>query len=173
MPEIRGDSLDVTGEEERYLRGAFRRFALPYLAGLVLLVVGAGALFGGASDTDELSSLRDENAALRAELDAVVGRLDAELGGAIERMGALEQRVVRASGGGESARQLAEVREDLDAVNRRVSSVEASRGAAGLEEVEERVAALEDRFQRLERPSAAGPSDLRAAPYPPASSRLP
>ena len=42
MPEIRGDDLSVTPEEERYLRRAFRRFALPYLLGMMLV---AGAVF--------------------------------------------------------------------------------------------------------------------------------
>jgi hypothetical protein len=165
MPHAHGDSIEVSREEERYLRGAFRRFALPYLAVTALVAGLLGALLGGGGpDTDpsELAAVQEESASLRADLTAVVGRLDSELGGAIERMGALERKAEAS----EPARELAELREDIDAVSRRISSVEASRGAAGLEEVEERLAALEERFLRIERARAAAPADLRAAPHP-------
>jgi acyl carrier protein phosphodiesterase len=172
MSDIQTDSIEVSREEERYLRSAFRRFALPYLAGIALVAGLFGALLGGDGsgvDPAELAAVQEKNASLRADLGAVVERLDSELVGAVARMSALERK----AGGGESVRQLAEVREDLDAVSRRISSVEASRGAAGLEEVEERLASLEDRFQRLERARSAATSDLRRAPYPPASPGLP
>ena len=35
MPDVQGEKIVIAAEEEAYLRSAFRRFALPYLIGLV------------------------------------------------------------------------------------------------------------------------------------------
>lgn len=44
MPEVQGDRLDVSAEEERYLKRAFRRFALPWLIAAFAAGAFAGAL---------------------------------------------------------------------------------------------------------------------------------
>src|SRR5262245_55309610 len=87
MPEVTGDHLDVSAEEQRYLRRTFRRFALPWL----LTAAAIGALAGaaprcieatpetGAPDdaahaTEDVGPLRGEIAALSQR---IVGLEDA------------------------------------------------------------------------------------------------
>lgn len=81
MPEVQDDRLVIDANEEKYLRSVFRRFALPYVIGIVVLVLGlwllstlgeprpAGA--GTTMDGAELVSLRAELDELRAQLERV------------------------------------------------------------------------------------------------------
>lgn len=164
MPEIQSDGLDVSAEEERYLRRVFRRFAAPYLlVGLVLatLVIGwssfGPASAGGTPDPEletlvaEAASLREALATLRTELreqsDRSTRRIDA-LEGGIDRL--------KADVGGESVTELGS---RLDHAHQRINAVEGR-----LEQIESVASARQP----------APPSPARVAePWPPASPSRP
>jgi hypothetical protein len=84
MPEVQEQGLVIDADEEAYLRGAFRRFAKPYVGGMLALVAALWflALDGGAPPSPDTSdaagragedrqALQAEIAKLRAELDSV------------------------------------------------------------------------------------------------------
>jgi hypothetical protein len=136
MPEIRGDQLDVSAEEQRYLRRTFRRFALPY----VLM----GFAFGAATAALPLWIEARPHA---AEPSAEPRQLE-EIAALRGEIAALSERTL----GAESA--LAKLRERLAALE--------SRGGepADTGRLEEQIAGLGSRMARLE-----GELDgLRAAP---------
>jgi hypothetical protein len=156
MPELRSGNLDVAPEEEAYLRRAFRRFALPYLASSALLALAvygwvmvreeadppAPAPVVDASVADEL---RTEVLALRTQFAQVMDRLNAvgeEAGGAARRVSALEKRVERVTRGGDGLRK-----RDLAALSHR------------LDEAAQRIAAIEAREPQVHGASLAGASD--------------
>jgi chromosome segregation ATPase len=156
MPELRTGNLDVAPEEEAYLRRAFRRFALPYVAISVLLAL---AIYGWviardeagppalvpAVDTSIADELRTEVLALRAQLAQVLDRLNAvgeEAGGAARRVSELEKRVERATRGNDELRL-----RDLAALSQR------------LDEATQRIAAVEARESEVDGASVAGASD--------------
>lgn len=161
MPELHDDSLDVSAEEERYLRSAFRRFALPYLA-LVMLIAMGGVLAVGVSgsdgsarpETDEMQSLVAESASLREALAALREELRQEKAASAERIAELEGRIGRlqsASRGGESP---AELGNRLDHAHQRINALEGR-----LKEVES---------SRLSRATPPAPAPSAAAvPSPP------
>src|SRR5262245_25982066 len=89
--------LAVSKEEEKFLRSAFRRFALPYV--VVIAVVAWIASTVASSDAPtgspkEMSSLLEKVAALEKSVGALEGRIakvDGELARAGTRVGALEK----------------------------------------------------------------------------------
>ncbi|MDH3519392.1 MAG: hypothetical protein OEM49_02970 [Myxococcales bacterium] len=148
MPEITAGEIEVSQAEERYLRGAFRRFALPYLGGLAALLAlvlaplvvhvqrddvaaNAAALQSAASADDTQEAQRAEIDALRESLAAALERvaaLEQSLQGTAKKMSALEGRV-----GGSAAQideaefsalqdELASARERIDTLEHRVSA---------------------------------------------------
>ena len=72
--------IDVSSEEERYLRRAFHRFALPYLLGIAVVVWAAASLWSGGgtgASPEAVTELHDEVAALRESVADLEGRLAA------------------------------------------------------------------------------------------------
>jgi TolA-binding protein len=165
MPEIHGDSLEVSKEEERYLRRAFRRFALPYVGVLAVLVAAWGGMtgfgLGPAHDPGESTevqgliaesaSLRQAIGALRADLDAAAAR--AEEG--VTRVSSLEKRVEKLAGATEA--------------------VGASKLRKRLEEAHQRINALDARIEAVKAVAvkAAAPAAPRAEPIQPANGGAP
>lgn len=162
MPEVRGDHLDVSAEEMRFLRRSFRRFALPYLiAGIALgALAGAGAARVAGAPPPPVPSddprLRGEVTDLRSEVAALSQRVvgsESALAKTRDRLVALEGR------GGASAEVRAEDAADLaqrlDASTRRIESLEqriasGQLPAADGARLEEWVATLGSRMARVE-----------------------
>ncbi|MGH0030070.1 MAG: hypothetical protein ACQGVC_09795 [Myxococcota bacterium] len=153
MPEVNEAGLDVSKEEERYLRRTFRRFALPYL---VVIAVTVGVLgwaaakpdAPSASGSDELQSLVAEAASLREAIAGLREEVAAEAAAADERMGELEGRVARlrkASADGQSPAEL----------------------ASRLDHAHQRINALEGRLKELTAGAVAAPDPAPAAAAPP------
>ena len=112
MPDIGNDGLDVSKEEERYLRRAFRRFALPYLVVAAIAVVAAlaGVLPGGGSapaEQPELESLIAEAASLRDALASLRNDLDVQGSRSNDRLAALEGDLGSLRDGVDEAKRLA------------------------------------------------------------------
>ena len=130
MPEVHPDALEVSAEEERYLRGAFRRFALPYLL-LVILITGGAlalntlALRGADADppADELQSLVAEAASLREAIGGLREELVLQAASSGERLEQLEGGLakLRAAAGQESSAELAS---RLDHAHQRITGLE-------------------------------------------------
>src|SRR2546426_8088509 len=162
MQNARG--IDVSKEEEQYLRSAFRRFALPYVvvfaavAWATTTVMSSDAPTGSA---EEIASLREKVATLEQSIAALEGRV-AKVGSELERAGA---RV-----GGLETRKPAERASstDTDALER--SLREATRRIADLERrdsggatPDERIDALVARMQRLEGAARSASASAPAA----------
>ena len=152
MPELQQEDLLVSEEEERYLRSAFRRFALPYLMLVITITMGAVMWTASSSTTpedgsDEFQSIVSEAASLREAVSALRQELHAQATDSGDRLGQLEGGLerLRAGAGGESPAELA---------NR-------------LDHAHQRINALEGRLRELESQRAA------AAPAPRASAPLP
>jgi hypothetical protein len=140
MPELRSGKLDVAPEEEAYLRRAFRRFALPYMAITALLALAIYGWLIARAETDPpapiagvdasvADQLRTEVLALRTQFSEVLDRLNAigeEAGGAARRVSALEKRVERGTRGDDELRlrDIAALAERLDAATQRIAAVE-------------------------------------------------
>jgi len=140
MPEIGNESLAVSAEEERYLRGAFRRFAAPYLVAVAVLALavtwGAISVHGGPATSAEDAALeraaieatQAEISALREELARVVERLDGldrSLGGAAKKLSRLESRVEQpASGSAVGAREVAALGQSVEETRKRLELLE-------------------------------------------------
>jgi small-conductance mechanosensitive channel len=128
----RGGEIEVTPEEERFLKRFFRRQLLPYFAVLLVIWVtsawwpsegkDAGAL--EARTSAALAQLRTENQRLRAELEALSERMDAGLSAQDHGANELERRVEDAK---RSVRMIeAQV---LAATERRLEALESQLGA--------------------------------------------
>jgi hypothetical protein len=179
MPEVHGDHLDVSSEEERYLRRVFRRFALPYVVLGLALGALTGALpgwlgprdAGGEAGDVEDPRLREEIGALRGDVASLSQRAvaaESALARARDRLVALEGR-----GGapGGSTTDSEEIARRVEASVRRIEALEqqisagAAPPAADATLLEERVAALGGRLARLEgelraERAAGPPADL-------------
>jgi hypothetical protein len=127
MPEIGSEGLDVSAAEERYLRGAFRRFAVPYLiatlamAGVAVAAVSLGSGDPVADGSEELESLVAEAASLREAIAGVRQELRDHATDASARLAKLESGFARVeSGGGAEADLVAR----LDHAHQRISALE-------------------------------------------------
>ena len=161
--------ISVSKEEEKFLRHAFRRFALPYV--LVVAVVAWVASTVMAKDAPagspaDVSSLHEQLAALEksvAALETRVAKVDGELAKAGTRVGALESR--KSAAVSEPTDDSALERALRDAT-RRVADLErrANAGASAAE----RIDALAARMQRIEGASRAlaAPAPIAPAPAP-------
>jgi hypothetical protein len=163
MPEVQGNSLDVSAAEQRFLKRCFRRFALPYVVGGVVLGALAGAAPGwistapAASVSGDDSHLREELGALRTELASLSQRAvsaEAALAKTRERLVSIEQRA--GSGGVEGVADTAQLESRVDATTRRVDALEARIGNAGAaapvdtRQIEDQLATLGSRLARIE-----------------------
>jgi len=96
MPDIGNDGLDVSAEEQRYLRRAFRRFALPYLLLTVAIVGGAASMVMlrapavPEAPPVELEGLIAEAASLREAVATARGEFREQASRASARLDALE-----------------------------------------------------------------------------------
>jgi uncharacterized coiled-coil protein SlyX len=98
-----GGVIEVTPEEERFLKRFFRRQALPWFAAAVVIgVTSAWALSGSDDDALEvrvsaaLAQLRSENERLREQVSTLAGRLETSSSAGAEGADDLEQRVASA-----------------------------------------------------------------------------
>ena len=168
MPEVHGDHLDVSAEEQRYLRRTFHRFALPWL----LVASALGALAGSlprwieaqpavASGSGEDPQAREQVGSMRGDLASLSQRLVAaedSLTKTRDRLAMLEGR----SGRGESGGADGSVDQRLDAIVGRVAALESrvgeSAGHASADPVrlDARLTALDERLARLENDAHAG-----------------
>jgi hypothetical protein len=144
MPEIQAEGLDVSAEEERYLRGAFRRFALPYLAatiamgGVAVAAVSLVSTEPGGGAAEELQSLVAEAASLREAIAAVRGELRDHAEGEAGRLTQLEAgfaRLESVESGGASATadlvaRLDHAHQRISALEGRLSEIQSARDAA-------------------------------------------
>lgn len=169
MPEINEQGLDVSAEEQRFLRRSFQRFARPYL---VVGAVAFGFLYfsgGGESADVDLEPLEAQLAELAASVEALDARLVALGSGAQANEKRLKSLEARPAGGGASGdvaklqRELREIARKLDGLDSRLAE----------EAPAERFAALSARIARLEGARAPAPAqpaaEPEAAPPPPAA----
>jgi hypothetical protein len=128
MPEIQDSGIDVSAEEERYLRGAFRRFAVPYLVATIAMAGVAVAAVSLSSDqptdsgSEELESLVAEAASLREAIAGVREDLRAHASDTTERISKLESGLARMEAGGGSAET--ELIGRLDHAHQRIGELE-------------------------------------------------
>ena len=170
MPQQNTPGIDVSKEEERYLRRAFRRFALPYV-----LIFGAVAWVattaissdGPTGSPEDVSELREELSALKQSIAALEGRVG-QVGSEVEKTG-------RRIGALESQKPSRNATSDTSALERELR--EATRRVAQLEKrmsddapASERIDALAARMRRIEdaarQAAAAAPAPAAPAPAP-------
>jgi hypothetical protein len=176
MPEVHGNHLDVSAEEQRYLRRTFHRFALPWL----LVAFALGALVGSlprwieaqpattSASGGEDSQAREQVGSMRGDVASLSQRLVAaedSLTKTRDRLAMLEGRNGRGeSGGGDTA----QVEQRLDAIVGRIAALESrvgeSAGHASGDPVrlDARLSALDERLARLESDTHTGASTSRA-----------
>lgn len=181
MPQQNSRGIEVSKEEERYLRSAFRRFAVPYvfvfavLAWATTTVMSKEAPSGSGA---ELSSLRESVVALEQSVAALEQRMDqvgAEVEKAGSRVGALETR--RPAKDTAASGDTAALERALRDANRRIADLERRNGSGAT--AAERIDALVARMQRIEAiarsapPSATAPVPAAPAPAPAAPAPTP
>ena len=170
MPHKNARGIDVSAEEERYLRGAFRRFALPYVLIFAALVWIASALGGsdaGGASPESVTALEEGIEELRSEVAALKGHLD-EMGAEVEKTGgrvaALEKRPKAPASTGDPtlARKVRDAASRVEQLEKKVADQAAP----------ERIDALAARMTRIEhelRAAAVPPQPAAVAPMPPPS----
>ena len=182
MPQQASHGIDVSKEEEQYLRRAFRRFALPYVLVFAFAAVAWATTFAMSKDGPtpgspaEISALRDKVTALEqsiAALEGRVGKVGSEVERARSRVGALEKgkSAERASTGDAAA-----VEKTLRDATRRIAELERRDGSSA--SAADRIDALFARMQRIEgavRGASAPPlaPPMPAAPAPAAPAPAP
>jgi hypothetical protein len=174
MPQPNSAGIDVSKEEEKYLRRAFRRFALPYVIGFAMVAWATTMLVAKDAPTGsgaELSSLQEKVTTLETSIAALEGRV-AKMGGDLERagtrVGALESRKPTAPRADET--DTSGLERSLRDATRRIAELEKRGGGSGSgPSAAERIDALVVRMQRIEgmaRSSAAPPAPGAPAPAP-------
>jgi hypothetical protein len=177
MPQQSSQGIDVSKEEERYLRRAFRRFALPYVFVFAVVAWVATSVVSKevpAGSGAELSELREQVGALGqsvAGLEARIDKLGSELERAGTRVSALEKRKPSENAGAPG--DTAALERTLRDASRRIAELE--RRYAGGAPTDERIDALVARVQRIEgiarsaqpsAPAATVPAPAPGAPAP-------
>jgi hypothetical protein len=138
--------LDVSAEEERYLRGAFRRFAVPYLVATLAMAGVAVAAVSLTSDdptdggSEELESLVAEAASLREAIAGVREELRDHAATADARLAKLESGFAHVDASGSA---------DAELVSR-------------LDHAHQRIAALETQLSEIQGAAAAAPAAMPA-----------
>jgi prefoldin subunit 5 len=167
MSQQNTPGIDVSKEEERYLRRAFRRFALPYV-----LVFGAVAWVattavsgdGPTGSPKEMSELHEELSALKQAIAALEGRVE-QVGGKVEkagrRMGALETQKPRR----DATSDTSALERDLRDATRRVAQLE-KRMSNDAAPASERIDALAARMRRIEDAARQASAAAAATPAP-------
>ena len=157
MPQVNEQGIDVSKEEERYLRRAFRRFAFPYVAALAALAWFAPSFSekdDGAAPSFE--AVQQQIQGIEQSVAALQGRVEAigtEAASAAKRVRGLEGKKNSAPPG-----DLVALEDELRRVSRRIQEIEARRKE---EAITERIEALSMRMNRIEgrvnAPAAAQP----------------
>jgi TolA-binding protein len=163
MPKIESGSFEVSREEERYLRRAFRRFARPYLIGLLALAgvwaAVAGFRVGPAHDpaeAPEIQGLISESASLRQAIVSLreeVAQVAARAEEGVNRISSLEKRVAKISDATEAV-GAARLRKRLEEAHQRINALDARLAAvtaAARENTRER-----ERAATLPAPASSG-----------------
>jgi len=161
--------IDVSKEEEQFLRRAFRRFALPYVlvvAAVAWIATTVAATDAPSGSSPAMSSLLDKVDGLEnsvAALEARIAKVDGELARAGSRVGALESRKPAAV---TASADTAELEKTLRDATRRVAELE--RRNASSASAAERIDALSARMHRIESATRASstPAPMPAAPVP-------
>ena len=163
MPEVHGNHLDVSAEEQRDLRRTFHRCALPWL----LVASALGALVGSlprwieaqpaaASGSGEDPQAREQVGSMRGDVASLSQRLVAaedSLTKTRDRLAMLEGRSGRGESGGADT---AQVEQRLDAIVGRIAALESRVGdgpghaSADPVRLDARLTALDERLARLE-----------------------
>jgi hypothetical protein len=176
MPEVRGDRLEVSAEEERYLRRAFRRFALPWLilAGALGALIGALPRWIEANPEPTVAAeppqAREPNGELRGDIAAVSQRVvgaESAVANLRDRVALLESQ---SGGSGSGARGSDAIDQRFDAFASRIAALESRLGAedgsapAEALHLEKQLDSLDARLARLEAAQAGprpdAPADL-------------
>lgn len=179
MPEVHGDHLDVSAEEQRYLRRTFRRFALPWLlmAGAVGALVGAAPRWidaapePGAASTDP--NRREDVGPLRGEIAALSQRIVGLEGALAKTRDRLIELEGRSSVSAESSDvDTGELERRLEAFIARIAALE-SRSGSGSDaapvdslRLDAQLAALAERMARLETGQGSPRAEPPADTYP-------
>jgi hypothetical protein len=161
MPQQNSRGIDVSKEEEQYLRSAFRRFALPYVFVFAVMAWATTTVMSKdapAGSGEEVSSLRDKVAALEGRMEKV----GTELQRAGSRVGALETR--KPSRDTAAPSDTAALERTLRDANRRIADLERSHASGAT--ADERIDALAARMQRIEAIARSAPPPAPAAPAP-------
>jgi predicted nucleic acid-binding Zn-ribbon protein len=172
MPEVKGQKLDVSAEEQAFLRRCFRRFAMPYVVAGVALGAIAGAAPGWISTSPAAPQaasaddgrLREELASLKSELAALSQRAvsaESTLAKTRERLVALEQRGPSSGDGGSADTSALQGR--VDATARRLESLEARVGSGGNAASAADTRRIDDQFATLGSRLARIEGEMRAA----------
>jgi hypothetical protein len=167
MPDKTAQGIDVSREEEKYLRRAFRRFALPYLIGLAALTwaVTTAASRGGVAPGESSAELAMANDKLSRieqsliELDSRVSKMGTDVDRAGKRMSALEAKPNSAP-----ASDTASLERSLRDAMRRVADLEQRLGDGP--STAERIDALTTRLHRIESAARTAPMPAPAMPAP-------
>jgi hypothetical protein len=175
MPKKQAQGIDVSAEEERYLRKVFRRFAIPYVVAFAALV-GVGFLLGGSggggASSESLLALEQEVEQLRATVAALEARLGS-VGDDLERAGgrvaALEQQKKDAAKTADPA-----LEQKVSDATRRVNDLEKKLADQAVSERFDALAARMTKIEGQARASlATSPTAPVAPPAAPTPGRLP
>jgi septal ring factor EnvC (AmiA/AmiB activator) len=169
MPQKNAQGIHVSAEEERFLRSAFRRFALPYGVGFAA-IAGLAWMLGG-SDGEGASP--EVMAALEAEVETLQGSVTAleeqiaSMGKDVSKAGARVAALEKKAPAAKSAAPALE--QKLRDATSRVSQLEKQLADQA---IGERFDALAQRMTKIERESRVAPS-VPAAPSPPPAAPAP
>jgi septal ring factor EnvC (AmiA/AmiB activator) len=167
MPEQTHQGIDVSKEEEKYLRRAFRRFALPYVIALVALSWGISTAVSrdGTPPSDAPAALASAGEKLSemerslAELEQRVAKMSAEVERAGKRMSALERAKPATVA---AATDTTSLERSLRDATQRVADLEKRIGDGPT--ASERIDALTTRLHRMESAARTAPAPAPAAP---------
>ena len=173
MPDVTSQGLDVSAEEQRFLRRTFLRMALPWVAALMLFTwwMSPGDASRGP-DPEELAAVKAELLELRSSVSALrdgLSRADRRAAAAAELAESLEGRDDSAS-----ASQLAGLEREVRRASQRVGALEKQLGEVPIvqrfDALGDRLAGVEERLARQRTPSAApSPAPARSGPALPAA----
>ena len=169
MPKQTAQGIDVSKEEEKYLRRAFRRFALPYLiaVGVLSWAIATAVSRDVVSPSEppaELAATSEQLARIEqslAVLESRVAKMGSDVERAGKRMSALESAK---SSTVASAGDTASLERSLRDATRRVAELEKRLGDGAT--AEERIDALTTRLHRVESAARTAPAPVPAAPAP-------
>ncbi len=171
--------IEVSKEEERYLRTAFRRFALPYVLVFALVAwittTAMSSSDAPAGSPEDVASLHEEFSGLKESITALEGRIarfDSELEKAVNRVGALESRKPPSRAEVPSADTLASLDRSLRDATKRLAELE-RRGVSTSGPSDERIDALVARIQRIEAARSPTLAPVPASPPPAAPAPAP